>query len=145
VYLDESGFEPYLTRRYAYAPQGQRVHGVRSGCKRPRPSLIAARIGERRDAPLLFTGHCNAELFNRWLAQVLCPLWRAEHVVGMDNGPFHKQAQTKPLIAPRGATLLYLPPYSPDLYPMEKDFATLKKLREYNAHDSLDTLIKVYR
>jgi hypothetical protein len=73
-YLDESGFEPFVTRRYAYAPQGQRVYGLISGHKRPRTSLLAARIGRTFEAPLLLEGTCNAEVFNTWLEDHLCPL-----------------------------------------------------------------------
>ena len=52
----------------------------------------------------------------------------------MDNVPFHKSAKTRELIERTGATLLFLPPYSPDLNPIEHDFATLKRLREYQEH-----------
>jgi putative transposase len=67
------------------------------------------------------------------------------HVVVMDNVPFHKSATTHTLISQTGATLLFLPPYSPDLNPLEHDFATLKKLREYHEQDTLDHLIGMYK
>lgn len=63
----------------------------------------------------------------------------------MDNAPFHKSARTHALIAGTGATLLFLPPYSPDLNPIEHDFATLKRQREYREQESLDTLLKTYQ
>jgi transposase len=63
----------------------------------------------------------------------------------MDNAPFHKSALTHALIAGTGATLLFLPPYSPDLNPIEHDFATLKRQREYREQESLDTLLKTYQ
>lgn len=145
VYVDESGFAPTVTRRYAYAPKGQRVYGLRSGQRRPRTSLIAARMGQTFAAPLLFAGSCNTALFNAWLAKELCPLLNDTHVVVMDNVPFHKSATTHTLITTTGATLLFLPPYSPDLNPIEHDFATLKKLREYHEYDTLDHLIQTYK
>ena len=145
VYLDESGFAPTVTRRYAYAPKGQRVYGLCSGERWPRTSLLAARIGTTFTAPLLFEGSCNTALFNAWLAQALCPLLHGHHVVVMDNAPFHKSAMTQALLTSTGATLLFLPPYSPDLNPIEHDFAALKKRREYHAHDSLDHLIQTYK
>ena len=144
VYVDESGFAPTVTRRYAYAPTGQRVYGRCSGARRPRTSVIAARMGETFAAPLLFEGTCNTSLFNAGLAHQLCPLLNGTHVVVMDNVPFHKSAQTHTLITHTGATLLFLPPYSPDLNPIEHDFATLKKLREYHEQDTLDALIRTY-
>jgi transposase len=145
VYVDESGFAPTVTRRYAYAPTGQRVYGLGSGNRRPRTSLIAARLGKTFIAPLLFEGPCNTSLFNAWLEKELCPLLHDTHVVAMDNVPFHKSAQTQTLITRTGATLLFLPPYSPDLNPIEHDFAALKKLREYNEQYPLDHLIKAYK
>jgi transposase len=145
IYIDESGFAPAVTRRFAYAPKGQRVSGLISGHRRPRTSLLAARIENTFAAPVLFAGTCNTPLFNAWLEQQLCPLLHDQHVVVMDNVPFHKSAKTKTLIHATGATLLFLPPYSPDFNPIEHDFATLKRLREYNEHQSLDTLIKTYK
>jgi len=63
----------------------------------------------------------------------------------MDNAPFHQSVTTPMLITNTGATLLFLPPYSPDLNPIEHDFATRKQLREYNEQVPLDALIKSYK
>lgn len=145
VYVEESGFAPTVTRRYAYAPKGQRVAGLRSGQRKPRTSLIAARIGQTFMAPLLFEGPCTTALFNAWLELELCPLLSDTHVVGMDNAAFHKSALTQTLITRTGAPLLLLPPYSPDLNPIEHDFAALKKRREYQEQETLDSLIKTYK
>lgn len=145
VDIDESGFEPTVTRRYAYARKGQRVYGQRSGHKRPRTSLLAARIDQTIVAPLLFEGTCNTPLFNAWLEHALCPLLTATQVVVMDNVPFHKSAKTTELITRTGASVLFLPPYSPDLNPIEHDFAALKKRREYQAPATLDLLIQTYK
>jgi len=145
VYVDESGFAPGVTRRYAYAPKGQRVAGEITGQKRPRTSLLAARFADGFYAPVLFPGICNTAVFNGWLEQQLCPLLKRHHVVVMDHASFHKNATTRALIAAQGATLLFLPPYSPDLNPIEHDFAHLKKRREYQEHETLDSLIRNYQ
>jgi putative transposase len=63
----------------------------------------------------------------------------------MDNVPFHKSVKTKELIEQKGATLLFLPPYSPDFNPIEHDFANIKKRREYDSGTSLDNLIAMYQ
>lgn len=144
VYLDESGFEPEVTRRYARAVRGQKVHGKRSGHKRPRTSLIAARMESGFEAPILFTGNCNTKFFNAWLKRELQPLLNKKHVVVMDNVPFHKGLKTREIITETGAKILFLPPYSPDLNPIEQDFATIKKIREYNEHETLDNIVKNY-
>lgn len=145
VYIDESGFEPSVTRRYGYGPKGQRVYGLISGHRRPRTSLIAARMGKNFEAPILFNGTCNAQVFNHWLENELCPLLNDNHVVVMDNVPFHKSEKTRALIRSKGATLLFLPPYSPDFNPIENDFANIKKIREYNEHETLDAIVSAYR
>lgn len=62
-------------------------------------------------------------------------------MVVLDNASFHKSAQTKELIEQHGAKLLFLPPYSPDLNPIEHDFGALKKIREYNHEKSIDEII----
>jgi transposase len=59
-------------------------------------------------------------------------------VTVLDNVPFHKSATTQTLIPHTGTSVLFLPPYSPELNPIEHDFATLKKHREYNEHETLD-------
>jgi transposase len=118
---------------------------VISGHRRPRTSLIAARVEPPFAAPVLFEGTCNTALFNAWLEQQLCPLLHAQQVVVRDNVSFHKSAKTQALLHATGASLLFLPPYSPDLNPIEHDFATLTRLREYNEHESLDTLVKTYK
>lgn len=145
VHLDECGFVPSVARRYGYAPKGRRVHGLVSGHRRPRTSLIAARIDEKFQAPFLFEGTCNTEIFNGWLERQLCPRLNKRHLVIMDNAAFHKSPETTALIEKTGATLLFLPPYSPDFNPIEHDFATLKKIREYNATASIDEIIKAYQ
>jgi transposase len=145
VYGDESGFAPPVPRRYAYAPTGQRGYGLRSGHRRPRPSLSAARIGKTFAAPLRFEGPCTTSLFDAWLDQQLCPLLHAAQVVVMAKVPFHTSAKTQALITSTGATLLFLPPYSPDLTPIEHDCATLTKLRESHDPDPLDHLITMYK
>lgn len=134
-----------VTRRYAYAPKGQRGYGLTSGQRQPRTSLIAVRFDGQFQVPFLFDGTCDTEVFNCWLAHLLCPHLTAAHVVIMDNAAFYTSSDTARLITQTGATLLFLSPYSPDFNPIEHDFAALKKNREYNEQVSLDTLVKLYQ
>jgi transposase len=94
---------------------------------------------------LLFEGTGNTQLFHHWLEKELCPLLNDTPLIVMDNVPFHRSEKTKQLITAKGAPLLFLPPYSPDLNPLEHDFATIKKIREYNQHQTLDHIIKSYQ
>jgi len=146
VYVDESGFSNGDIRRYAYAPKGIKVEDKISGSHRyTSTSLIAARIGDSFTAPVLFEGASDAVVFNAWLDQMLCPLLTEQHVLIMDNASFHKGSETASLIAQTGASLLFLPPYSPELNPIEKDFANIKRNRQYNPQLSTDQIIKMYK
>jgi len=145
VYVDESGFERTTYRSRGWACKGQRVAGERSGNPRPRTSLLAAKWGQRLLAPVLFEGNTNAEWFNIWLEDHLFKELPPHSILIMDNAAFHKTAKTRALIEQAGHTLLYLPPYSPDFNPIEQDFATMKKRRQYAPPETtLDEIIRGY-
>jgi transposase len=143
VYLDESGVDAALHRPYARAPRGMKVLGEVSGTHAQRISLIAALHESRLLAPMRFEGYCDTLVFNAWLEQVLLPELRPGQTVLMDNASFHKSPTTKTLIESKGCTLKYLPTYSPDLNPIEPQWAILKaRLRKHKtAHQSLGKAI----
>ena len=146
VYVDESGFAAETLRRHGYAPRGTPVEDTRSSRGKYRSvSLIAARTSEGFTAPWLFTGTCNAERFNDWIETHLSPQLSDQHVVIMDNARWHKTSRTVALITATGAKLLYLPPYSPDLNPIEHDFANIKKRWEYQQDQPIENIIKMYK
>ena len=130
-----------MTRRYGYALKGQRVYGLTSGKRRPRTSLIAARLDDHLQDPFLVEGSCDAVVFTVWLKTMRWPRLSGNHVVMMDNAAFHKSPAAIQLIEKTGATLLFLPPYSPALNPIENAFAALKKNREYHQTLSIDDII----
>jgi transposase len=76
---------------------------------------------------MIYEGTCNTELFETWIEQVLVQELTPGKVIIMDNATFHKSAKTKKLIEQAGCELLFLPPYSPDLNPIEKFWAYLKQ------------------
>ena len=135
VYIDETGFSEEDFRRYAYAPRGVCVEDKVPSRRYRSTTLIAARL-EGCFTPLLFEGSCDAVAFNIYLSEMLCPLLDDSHVVIMDNASFHKGSETEALIRDSGASLLFLPPYSPELNPIEKDFANIKRI-QYNAETLL--------
>ena len=145
VYVDESGFRTESVRQFAYAPRGVCVSDKVSSNRYRCTTLIAAQIQGHFTAPMLFEGACDALAFNAWLENVLCPILDTSHVVILDNASFHKSQQTKALIAGCGVSLLFLPPYSPELNPIERDFANIKRKWEYNAETSIDQIVKMYR
>lgn len=142
--MDESGFAPTTQREYGWALRGVKVHGLRSGNRRPRTSLIAGLMNKKLVAPLLFEGTCNTTIFNTWLQHELSPLLNKDVVVVIDNAAFHKSSATREIIAATGAKLLFLPPYSPDLMPIEKTFGTMKKHRAYNEELTIAEIINVF-
>ena len=87
---------------------------------------------------------CNAQIFNQWLEEFLCPVLHDNHVVLMDNASFHKSNKTQELIEQAGGTLLFLPPYSSDFNPIEHNFAAIRKIREFHEHETIDSIIKNY-
>ena len=114
--------------------------------KRPRTSFLAARMPEGKlAATQLWEGTCNTEIFNQWCRQFLCPLLKNTSVVVLDNAAFHKSKTTRKIIEDKGAKLLFLPPYSPDLNPIEHDFGAIKKIREYNHQKSIEEIIRTYK
>ena len=120
-----------MSRQYAWAPRSQRVYGDVSGNRRNRTNLIMAQRGKEWLAPRVFGFSCCAALVEKWLETMLIPKLLRPSVVVMDNASFHNKRNIKNLLEEHGHKLLPLPPYSPDLNPIEQTFAILKKRREY--------------
>ncbi len=145
VYLDESGFEAYIYRPYAWSKRGQKSYGERSGQRGTRTSLIAAKRGKKLLAPILFQGSTNALWFNEWLEKHLLPQLEPNSTLILDNAPFHRKDDVFEIAERNGHKVLFLPPYSPDFNRIEQDFAIIKKRRIYSAPDtSLDEIVKSY-
>jgi len=111
-----------------WAPVGERLHAkVPYGHWRTM-TFIAALRSDRIDAPYVFDQPINAVSFTAWVEQQLAPTLARHDVVILDNLSSHKNPAVKAAIRARGAHLLFLPPYSPDLNPIEQVFAKLKTL-----------------
>ena len=134
VWLDESGIDEFLQRDYARSPRGKQVISDVCGKKYGRISVIAAWLSEQKEmiAPYVFNGYTDAKIFNGWLKKCLLPELKTGQVVIMDNAAFHKSALTKELIESVGCRVLFQPAYSPDLNPIEKQWAVLK--RKFRKH-----------
>jgi hypothetical protein len=118
-FVDESGINLSLTRLYGRAPRGQRAVGSTPINYGEKVSLIAALGSSGLDAPMMIAGAVDGDVFRVWTEQVLCPTLAACDIVIMDNLQAHKVRGIREAIEGRGARLLYLPPYSPDLSPIE--------------------------
>ena len=124
--MDESGANTALTRPYGRAPRGQRlVDDVPQGHWQTTTLTAAVRL-TGVTAALLFQGATDALAFGTYVEQVLVPSLRAGDVVVMDNLSAHKAAAVEEAIRAAGAEVRYLPPYSPDLNPIEKVWSKVK-------------------
>lgn len=132
VYIDESGIDRFIYRAFGRAPIGERIQGTVSGKRYQRESFIAGKCMKKIMAPFCYRGTCDTVLFNLWVEQFLVPELEVGQVVIMDNATFHKSNQTKKLVESAGCKILFLPPYSPDLNPIEKFWANFKKLVRKN-------------
>lgn len=127
-FLDESGIDHRLFKPFARAPRGEKVYADVPGAKTSRTSVISASIGGRLVCPMIFEGHCNRELVDAYLAKMLLPRLPAGCVIVLDNASFHKSPSTSGIVEAAGCSLMFLPPYSPDLNPIENTWALMKKM-----------------
>lgn len=136
MFLDETGIDEYLQRNYARAPRGIQVISDVYGKKYGRISVIAAWLAHKKEmiAPYVFEGYTDAKRFNGWLKKCLIPCLKKGQIVIMDNASFHHSKRTKELIESAGCKLLYQPPYSPDLNPIEQQWAVLKQKFRKHKH-----------
>jgi len=115
-----------MTRRYGRAPRGHRLVGHAPGGHWKTTTFIAGLRHHGLTAPAVFDGPINGASFLAYVEQVLVPTLKPGEMVIMDNLPSHKVAGVGEAIAAADATHLLLPPYSPDLNPIEQAFAKLK-------------------
>lgn len=140
-FIDESSVQLNLTRRYGWAPTAERVLDSVPENHGSNLTTVAALGLSGVEAPLIFEGAMNGEIFRTYVEQNLAPTLQAGDVIIMDNLPAHKVNGVLELIHARGATLLFLPPYSPDLNPIELCWSKIKiALRQAKAR-TIDALI----
>jgi len=128
VFIDETWASTAMTRRYGRAPVGERLVGAIPHGHWKTTTFVAALRASGMTAPLVIDGAINGDLFVAYVEQVLVPTLQPGDVVIMDNLSSHKRVRVRQAIEAAGGHLLYLPPYSPDLNPIEQAFAKLKAL-----------------
>jgi transposase len=143
AYVDESGFAHDMPRLHGYSIKGKRCYGKYNWGAKGRTNAIGALIEGVLIAVGLISGTVNANVFNCWIQEILLPNLSQKTIVVMDNASFHKSQETKKLLKDQGHTLIYLPPYSPDLNPIEKKWAHAKHIRK-SASRSIDELFKFH-
>ena len=129
IYLDESGFAIDQPRTHGYSQVGKRCYGTKDWHARGRLNAIGAIIDFEFITVCLFDSYIDSDIFYAWLTQDLLPKVPANSVIVMDNASFHKRADIIQAIETLGHTPEFLPPYSPDLNPIEKKWAQVKSIR----------------
>lgn len=126
LYLDESGFQTNMTRSYARCPRGQRATDSVPRNRGKNLTLLCALTLTGPTAPLVVEGGVNGDVFVTYVQEVLVPVLCPGQVVVLDNLGAHLRPKVRELVEATGALLVYLPPYSPDLNPIEMMFSKLK-------------------
>ena len=131
-----------LTRAATWgrAPRGQRCLGLAPGGHRRTTTVVCALDSHGLLAPLVLDGPINGRAFRAWVEQFLAPELRHGDIVVMDNLSSHKVVGIRKAIEGVGAQVKYLPPYSPDLNPIEQVFAKLKALLRTTQARTVETL-----
>lgn len=144
-FLDESGAHLGFTRLYGRAAPGERVVESTPGTSGPHYTVVATLSLNGVQAPLVFEGALDAVAFRTYVEQVLGPELEPGDIVILDNLGAHKDGEARAMIEARGAKLLFLPPYSPDLNPIELCWAAIKKALRTAKARTIDALIEELR
>lgn len=128
IFIDETWAKTNMTRLRGRAPIGKRLLAKVPHGHWQTTTLIAALCAGGINCSTVVDGAVNADVFEAFVKQVLVPQLREGDMVVMDNLSSHKRASIRKLIEDAGAVLLFLPPYSPDLNPIEMIFSKIKQL-----------------
>lgn len=128
MFIDETWVKTNMAPLRGWGPQGQRLKATAPFGHWKTQTFIAALRHDRIDAPWVIDGPINGQLFLVYVEKVLAPTLQPGDVVILDNLGSHKGKAARAAIKAAGAHLIFLPPYSPDLNPIEQVFAKLKHL-----------------
>ena len=130
-YLDESGFDEFYYKTHGYSLRGQPIYQEVLGKRFQRTNVIAALHDKQIIVPFYNKGNVDAQIFETWLEKFFLPSIPRRSVIVMDNAPFHRKEQIYAIARKRKCRVIFLPPYSPNLNPIEPKWAnTKKKLRK---------------
>ena len=140
MFLDETGATTKMARRHGRAPRGERLRAsVPHGHWKTTTFIGGLRLSGMT-APMVLDGPMTAAWFLAYVEQILVPTLAPGDIVILDNLAAHKSAAARDAIEATGATMLFLPPYSPDLNPIENAFSKLKALLRKAAARTLEQL-----
>lgn len=119
-----------MPRTHGYAIRGKRCFGIQDWHAKGRTNVIGALLGKLLLTVSLFNCNIDSEVFHQWLKHDLLPKLEPTSVIVMDNATFHKRNDSQQMITAAGHILEFLPPYSPDLNPIEHKWAQAKSIRK---------------
>ncbi len=140
VFIDETWASTNMARTRGRAPRGERLRAAIPHGHWKTTTFVAGLRNSGMVAPMVLDGPINGLAFQAYVDQVLVPDLRPGDVVVMDNLGSHKRPGIRAAIEAAGASLLYLPPYSPDFNPIENAFAKLKAMLRKAATRTIDGL-----
>jgi transposase len=141
VFVDEMGSNTSLSPLYGYSRVGERLRAEAPKNWGKNLTLLSSMSLEGMGPSLAVEGATTRALFEAYVEQALAPSLREGQIVVMDNLSAHKGGRVKELIESRGCELMYLPPYSPDLNPIEEAFGKVKGLMRRAEARTLEALV----
>ncbi len=142
VFVDEMGTNTSLHPLYAWSPRGERARCSVPRNRGPNTTLLASMTAEGMGPCLAVEGATTKIVFEAYVEKALVPCLRRGQVVVMDNLSAHKGDRVRALVEKAGCVLLYLPPYSPDLSPIEEAFSKVKGLLRKAEARSREALVE---
>jgi transposase len=140
VFIDETGTTTKMTRLRGRCPKGQRLLSKAPFGHWKTQTFVAGLRSDALTAPFVIDAPMNRCIFETYVETQLAPTLKPGDIVIADNLPAHKSAAAEKAIRARGAWLLFLPPYSPDLNPIEMAFAKLKAILRAKAVRTIEAL-----
>jgi transposase len=142
VFIDETCTSTAMVRLRGRSPRGERLIGYAPHGHWKTITFVAGLRLRKMSAPFVLEGAMNGPMFLAYVKQCLAPTLKRGDIVVMDNLPVHKVAGVQQAIEAVGATLIYLPPYSPDLNPIEMAFSKLKAHLRKAAEHTIPALLR---
>jgi transposase len=143
VFLDETSTNTKMTKTSGRCPKGERLFAKAPFGHWGTQTLIAGLRCDGLVAPWVINAPMNRAIFDAYVETQLAPVLKRGDVVILDNLAAHKSERAENLIKTKGAWLLFLPPYSPDLNPIEMAFSKLKSCLRKSAARTIDELWRV--
>jgi transposase len=145
VFIDETAITTNMVRLNGWSPRGERLVGDVPMGRRETVTFIAGLRHAGMVAPMLIKGAMNGEAFLAYIERCLLPTLKRRDIVVIDNVPFHKVAGVEEAIQATGASLRYLPQYSPEFNPIELVFHPLKTMLRKAAERTIEGLTRRVR